>query len=217
MIRTARRFSVILASATLAAVLSACAMPEAPRRTALIYGVSTYVENHSGRPNLTLTDNDARSMNEMLASKGWTTTTRIADSNNPAQNALASKSQIEADIAALQPDDGLVLFYYSGHGAENIDGEIAICPYGSINSSGIPINSAMITTSELRAMFEQAGLNNVVIILDSCFSGGFVDSRATVDALPVSYGVYDDGISYTWFLDALGDAEIGRASCRERV
>jgi hypothetical protein len=66
----------------------------------------------------------------------------------------------------------------------------------------------MISTSELFAMFENAGLKNVVVILDSCNSGGFVFEGPSVDAIPPLYGEYDTNgnIAYTWFLDSIGDA-----------
>lgn len=205
--------------ATLLFMASSCSMPEPPTRTALLYGISMYDTSKSvtSKPNLQRTDDDARSMAEMLESKGWTTFLRIADSNNPTTNSIASRAQIESDIASLAGTPGLVLFYYSGHGFDNIGGETAICPYGSlektINGYYI-IDENTITMTELHAMFEAAGLSNVIIILDSCYSGGFVDEGATVDAVPPVFGTYDPAgptkpeglIAYTWFLDALGDS-----------
>lgn len=198
------------AAATLAAGASllACSMPEPPNRVALVYGVSTYIEGGSS-VNLSLTDDDARAMGAMLSAKGWSVTTRVADSSVATTNEQASRDRIEADIAALAGFDGIVLFYYSGHGAYDVRGESAICPYGSILATGEGYFfdlGAMITASELRAMFEAAGLGRVVIMLDSCNSGGFVAAGATTDAIPDSYGVYDDDIAYTWFVGAFGDA-----------
>jgi uncharacterized caspase-like protein len=196
-------------------------MPEPPARTALVYGISRYETDTAAnvRPNLQLTDDDARSVGAMLASKGWTVTTRIADSIDPDVNALASKTQLRADIAALQPTEDLVLFYYSGHGFsfEQSDGAFVsyICPYGSIDSGSLLL-SAMVSVAELESWFEDAGLTNVVIILDSCYSGGFVRDGATADAVPAVYGVKDEGgdIKYTWFIDALGDAALAYVSYR---
>lgn len=194
-----------LGSAVAAASMAACAMPEPPNRVALVYGVATYIEGGSSL-NLSLTDDDAYAIGATLSAKGWSVTTRVADSTVAATNELASREQIEADIAALSGFDGMVLFYYSGHGTYGVRGESAICPYGSIDSSGYLVASEMITASELRAMFDSAGLDHVVVVLDSCHSGGFVDAGATADAIPGSYGIYDDELAYTWYLGALGDA-----------
>ncbi len=192
-------------------LLAACSMPEAPTRTALIYGVSTYIENYSGdpkyNPNLSLTDDDAEDMGLMLTSQGWNATTRIAISNDPTDNEQASRAQMETDIASLSGYDGIVLFYFSGHGGL-VNGESAIVPYGTIGNE-----SGWITASELTAMFKAAGLENVVIILDSCYSGGFVEDGATVDAIPDAYSDSNGGnIDYTWFVDATDDAIRGYIS-----
>ncbi len=194
-----------LGSAVAAASMAACAMPEPPNRVALVYGVATYIEGGSSL-NLSLTDDDAYAIGATLSAKGWSVTTRVADSTVAATNEQASREQIEADIAALSGFDGTVLFYYSGHGIAEMRGESAICPYGSIDSSGYLVASEMITASELRGMFESAGLDRVVVVLDSCHSGGFVDAGVTTDAIPGSYGIYDDELAYTWYLGALGDA-----------
>jgi uncharacterized caspase-like protein len=219
--------TAMLAAAWVLLLLAACAMPEPPTRTALVYGVSTYVETWNGdgppnyipSPNLSLTDDDAADMSSMLSAKGWDTSrTRIADTTDPMVNAMASKTQIAADIESLAGTEGLVLFYYSGHG-DIINGESAICPYGSIDpnptyTSYTLVPEKYITVSELNAMFKSAGLKNVVVILDSCFSGGFVDEGATADAVPPIFepGTYSGDISYTWFVNALGDSIAGYLS-----
>ncbi len=188
------------------ALLSSCAMPSPPKRTALVYGISiydtAYAEGAANSNNLTYPDEDAASMASMLSSEGWSVTAGIADSSNPANNADASRSAIEAGIAGLAGTDGLVLFYYSGHGS-TINGESVIIPYGTVDTP-----SEWISVTELRAMFRAAGLHHVVIILDSCYSGGFVDSGATADAIPPIYDSQDPDrrIKYMLFMDAIGDA-----------
>jgi hypothetical protein len=219
----------VLAAAVVSMFLTACSMPEPPTRTALVYGVANYVEEWNGwdplndlfipSPNLSLTDDDAADISIMLSSKGWDTTrTRIADSTDPIVNAMAGKAQMAADIAGLSGTEGMILFYYSGHGSI-INGESAICPYGSIDpnpayTSYTLLPEEFITVSELNAMFKSAGLEHVVIILDSCFSGGFVEEGATVDAVPPIFepGTYSGDISYTWFVNALGDSIAGYLS-----
>lgn len=207
------RYAAFIALIVLAQV--ACTMPVIPIRTALVYGVATYFEDHNGRPNLSLTDNDAEDITTLLRSNNWDVTAGIANSNIVLQNSLASKATIEADIMSLEGTEGLVLFYFSGHGGV-VGTESVIYPYGSIVPSNTypyykTLPAYFITSSELTAMFKNANLKNVIIILDSCNSGGFVDSGATVDAVSPVFGRYNDlgdyitdgDAAYTWFIDSL--------------
>jgi len=204
--RAIRSAATILALLTLAA----CSMPEAPTRTALVFGISKYdvVKAEGTIPNLTWTDDDAEAMVDELSSQGWIVIDGIADTSSDATNeSAAGLGAITDAIAGLAGTEGIVLFYFSGHGGL-VNGESAIVPYGTVSTS-----SDWITASELTAMFKAAGLDNVVIILDSCHSGGFVEEGATVDAIPDIFGDNDGGdISYTWFLDASGDAVEGYLS-----
>lgn len=181
-----------------------CAMPEPPARVALVYGVSTYLENHSGYPNLGSSDDDAYDMKRLLTQAGWTVKAGIADTDSTTLNESASKKAIMADISSLKDFKGLVLFYYSGHGIF-LDPEQAICPYGSIDSNLALREDLMITTTELRSYFTVSNINNVIIILDSCNSGGFVDDGPTTEAIPDLYGPNNGGdkILYTYFVDSL--------------
>jgi len=191
-------------------LLAACTMPEAPTRTALVFGVSKYdVTKAEGTyPNLTWTDDDAEALADALRIKGWTVSEGVADTAIDATNELAAGLDVITNaIAGLAGTEGIVLFYYSGHGGL-VNGESAIVPYGTIGNE-----SGWITASELIAMFKAAGLENVVIILDSCYSGGFVEDGATVDAIPDVFGDNNGGnIDYTWFVDATDDAIRGYMS-----
>jgi hypothetical protein len=188
-------------------------MPEPPTRTALVYGISIYDTDHGegvdGTDNLTYTDNDALDLASSLASHGWTVETGISNLDAENDGSGVTRLAIKNDIAALAGTDGLVLFYYSGHGT-TIDGEAAICPFGSV-----PLNintyDELITVSDLVSMFEATGLKNVIVILDSCYSGGFVENGATVDGVPPIFDQsnFNKDIKYTWFIDSLGDAILG--------
>lgn len=193
--------------------LASCAMPEAPTKTALVFGIATYRENISGYPNLSLTDDDAEDMTNMLMAQGWEVFKSIANTNNPILNSATSKTAIGNAIANLDNSSGLVLFYYSGHGYI-YGNETYICPYGSIVTGNQLLLEQMITKNELYDMFAKVGVKNVIIILDSCNSGGFVYEGATVDAVSPLFGKYDEtgeyyntqgDVSYSWFIDSLGD------------
>ncbi len=195
--------------------LLACSLPEAPTRTALVYGISIYQtaygEGDPSSNNLTYTDNDAQDVATLLlrSEQNWDVKTRIINPQNLDTIEAPTRANIENDINSLIGTQGLVLFYYSGHGTVNTSGESQIIPFGAIENT-----SDRISVKDLYTMFENAELNNVIIILDSCNSGGFVSAGATVDAIPPVFGTYDPvgpvaaegDIHYTWFINALGDS-----------
>lgn len=187
---------IVFAAISVAVAIAACSMPEPPQRTALVFGIADY----EGTSNdLAYTDDDATDIADTLIMNGWTTSLKLDEDSD--------LSGITSAISALAGTDGIVLFYYSGHGGL-VNGKANIIPYGTVSDS-----TQWITASELTAMFKAAGLKNVVIVLDSCFSGGFVEEGATVDAIPDVFGENDGGdIAYTWFVDALGDAINGYTS-----
>jgi hypothetical protein len=199
----------VLAAAGVLLLLTACAMPEPPTRTALVYGISIYAPGGEGTGNnLTYTDDDALELASLLATKGWLVKTGISNLDVGNDGSDVTRSAIENDIAALAGTEGLVLFYYSGHGAI-YNGEAVIIPFGAIDNE-----EDLISASDLFAMFEDAGLKNVVVILDSCYSGGFVEEGATIDAVPPVFAqnYYNADIQYTLFVTALGDALRGYLS-----
>jgi hypothetical protein len=205
---TSRKFLVVLLTTTALASILSCSLPEEPEKHALVYGISIYNTNLSEGtyPNLSATDNDAADMANLLESQGWTVKSGIANTQVHADNLDASRTAMEEDIAALTGSTGPVLFYYSGHGSRSYYGESCILPYGSLSNYG-----EWITVTELYSMFDSAGLKNVIVILDSCHSGGFVDEYSSVDAVPDIYdadgSIEPDGvIAYSWFVDSLTDS-----------
>ncbi|GAB1433481.1 hypothetical protein MASR2M29_21070 [Spirochaetota bacterium] len=179
-----------------AMLLLGCTMPEPPRRIALLYGVSKYniSLNEGVYPNLSAPDDDADAMEAGLSSKGWEVIKRI--------NTEASKTRIIDDIADLAGSNAIVLFYFSGHGVSYND--IAyICPYGAIDSNDRLQLDNSISTKEFYSYLKEAGLEHAIIILDSCYSGAFVEEGPSIDAIPPVFGVNDKGyIKYKLFLDA---------------
>lgn len=198
---------------SLALVFASCALPEPPDRVALVYGVSIYDDSYAINegPNLSLADDDATSMSGLLDSQGWQVELSV--------NEAATKLQIAADIAQLKAEgfDGQVLLYYSGHGGiDPSNGKSVFCPRGSWDSDLEDwVLENMIYPDELFTMFHEAGLKHVIVILDSCNSGGFVDPGATTDGVPPLFGpneIPDGSINYGLYLTALGDAISAYAS-----
>jgi hypothetical protein len=192
---------IINPSIVLLILASSCSLPESPERVALIYGVSIYGAGY----NLTYTDDDARGMVNLLVSQNWTDIRPRIDQDT-------TKVNIAADIGLLdsQRFKGTVLFYYAGHGYY-VDGVQYIAPAGSISSTGAILLENMISPDELFSWFKAAGLQHVIIILDSCYSGGFVEAGATTSSIPPIFGpneATDGNLRYTKFLDALSDSYI---------
>ncbi|MBL8967636.1 MAG: caspase family protein [Spirochaetaceae bacterium] len=169
------------AAASLAASLVAanCALPEAPRRFALVYGVTDY----PGTTNdLTYPAIDATEMTGVLGSSGWMTQAKT--------NSAATKAAIQADIGALSAGlspDSSVLVYFSGHGTSSADTAYFI-PYDGLSGT-----ASCISLSEIKAWFDTLPCRNKILILDTCYSGGFVDAGSAIDTAPQAYGPLDGG------------------------
>lgn len=178
-------------------LFSGCSDPVIPQGYALIYGVADY----GGANNLNYTDDDAESMAELLETKGWDVRLRI-DSD-------ATLSRLETDVdelSAVMTDADRLLFYYSGHGvqidlenteptaADGSEDEVLLL-YGSIDTAILYIQGDQsadvlgVTVSDDSLAELLAGVPAVsrMIILDSCFSGGFIGDGYTVDTTEADY------------------------------
>jgi hypothetical protein len=170
-----------------AAFLASCAQDVkiTSPRYALVYGVQDYPGNLK---DLLYTVNDSNAMATLLADQGWVVTKKN-DSN-------ATQAAIEADFASLNgiPPDSTVLFYFSGHGAL-FGNEASIAPYdsivpsnvGSINESYSIDMSKLITPTILSSLVADLPNSRVLVIFDTCNSGGFVSTGSAIDASPQDY------------------------------
>lgn len=200
-LRAARRRNVLrwLAAALAAPAISALAggcdlnsllKQGSGKKTAIVYGVNIYDAVHTAK-NLRYCVSDATGFGGALAAKGWNVMTQT--------DANASKAQLATDIAtvAASAEAGQrVLFYYSGHGhtipaGQSYAGEW-IMPYGSvIYTSDYYLNmSNAINPAQLATMLQPLidKRCNVVVVLDSCYSGGFVANGSYSSDLPADYG-----------------------------
>jgi uncharacterized caspase-like protein len=149
-------------------------------RYAIIIGISDYQTIND----LDLSDDDALAMRDALDAISWNHITTLTDQQ-------ASKTGIRDAITALigvTDHDDIVLFYFAGHGTYDTD--IApldeddgmdeyICPWDS--STGYTTN---IRDDELQAWLDNLPCRKVVI-LDTCFSGGFIREEVmTARTLP---------------------------------
>jgi hypothetical protein len=195
--RFSHRALVFAASIICAAAFASCAFQDRADRMALVYGVSLYVgdiEDDGYGPNLQFCDDDADSMGNLFERNGYTVLRRISGDTNPSAE-VPSKAQLLADLASLPPELDRLVVYFSGHGDWNESAnEHYILPYGAI--TGTPANwdfdiDAFMSAEELQNALALAHVPQTVLILDTCFSGGFVTEGAGIDMLPPSYDPAD--------------------------
>ena len=147
-----------------------------PARTANVRGgqrvfaVMVGVSDYGGAANnLPYTDEDANKIAETLRRDGVLNPASITITNGGATRA-AVRSAIENVAAAAGPDD-IFLFFYSGHG-QQIDGRpSATEPDG--RDEALTLIDGPLTDDEMAAMFAPLRTRLSLLILDSCFSGGF--------------------------------------------
>ncbi|MGB4585441.1 MAG: caspase family protein [Rectinemataceae bacterium] len=165
-------------------------------RRALIIGISDYANTID--QDLTYPENDAIDMDKLLLAQGWTTS-RMTD-------AQATLSNIESEMSSFFADmdkNSTALVYYSGHGTlsnDGYDGDPALVPNDFDFTSWKPL----ITAADLSKMItDYIPTKNVIVVADSCYSGGFVSSRESSDVIPQSYIPYGTNSSVS-ALAALG-------------
>lgn len=136
-----------------------------PRVFAVMVGISDY----GGSGDLPYTADDALKLAEALRREGALNPASITLTD--AQATVAGVKAAFAQVAAQAGPDDIFLFFYSGHGSQRNSSVSATEPDGRTET--IVMRDGQITDAELAQMF--AGLNTrmALIVLDSCFSGGF--------------------------------------------
>ena len=181
----------------------------AANRYAIVIGVSVYDDYYSegDGPNLSYPDNDADDIATLLASKGWTVKYTLVNSD-------ATYSNIETDIEALKgivDSSSTVLVYYSGHGSINSSNEACIIPQDACVKDATTAGkysfneTKFISAATMSDLLGALSCRNKLLILDSCYSGGFVDAGSSTDAIPSSYGTYEGGTEASLLAAALGN------------
>jgi hypothetical protein len=137
---------------------------EAPDNFAMVVGIEKY-QNVS---NAQFASNDARAMRRHLLALGF------PDKNIALlSGSEATKSGIEKYLASWLPDHvtrrSKVFFYFSGHGANDpISHEAYLIPWDGdpsfLSSTGYPLTRLYTTLNSIPAA-------QIVVVLDSCFSG----------------------------------------------
>ncbi|MBU4242069.1 MAG: caspase family protein [Nanoarchaeota archaeon] len=153
------------------------------------WAVIVGIEDYQFITDLSYTIDDAVDMKDVLVSySNWN------DSNSNIQlltDVDASKENIELFVNTMvtsADEDDVCLFFFSGHGSripDEEDGDEAdtfdevICPYNTTKELGYVISDDELGT------WLSVYSGNVVVILDTCMSGGFTNSiEETVKSVP---------------------------------
>jgi hypothetical protein len=186
---------LLLALAALLAVVLApgCSFELDYDKYAVVAGISDY----QGLANpLSYTDEDAQEFGDLLAGQGFEVTYLITtDDVFDASDATYANVQTAFDaIAQKIGEDDLFLFYFSGHGRQ----EASASPDTTENASGsdgyeegiILLTAAPALVfyydDELAADLRAIPCVKRIVIIDACFSGGFIGNELEVDGIPPS-------------------------------
>jgi hypothetical protein len=142
-----------------------------PRVVALLVGVSDYGDRINPLPN---TDADARELYNSLRGAGLLHPASRLLVNEEATTKNVAQA-FERAAAAAGPDD-LFLFFFSGHGAQ-VDTAVAAAELDG-RAETIELYDAALTDAQLAPLFRGVRGRMSMLVLDSCFSGGF---RSLID------------------------------------
>ncbi|KPF81083.1 hypothetical protein IP78_05985 [Brevundimonas sp. AAP58] len=139
---------------------------------AVMVGISDYGGTAS---DLSYTDEDAEKLAETLRRGGVLAPESVVLTN--AQATVAGVRQAFEQVAREAGPDDLFLFFFSGHGVQREGGPSGDEPDGRTET--IVLRDGEITDAEMGRMFATLNTRLSLLVLDSCFSGGF--ARNVVD------------------------------------
>jgi hypothetical protein len=135
-----------------------------------VYAVMVGISDYPGTGNdLPLTAEDARKLQQALQRQGTLAPESVTLIDGQATRANV-RAAFQRVAAAAGPND-LFLFFYSGHGNQVRGTVSATEPDGKDET--IEMVDGAITDDELNQMFQQVHTQTALLVLDSCFSGGF--------------------------------------------
>jgi hypothetical protein len=154
-------------------------VPGGPRVYAVMVGVSDYPTAND----LEFTDEDARKLAETLQREGSLNEASVVLTN--AEATVAGVRRAFQQVAAQAGPEDMFLFFFSGHGGQEPVAVSGLEPDGK--SETLVLSDGEITDAELGQMFSGLRTRLSLLVVDSCFSGGF--ARNVVDR-PGVMGVF---------------------------
>jgi hypothetical protein len=178
------------------ALLASCTFDLDYDKYAIVYGISDYPDPIN---DLAVADADAEAMEALLIDQDF-------DEVRLKTDAAATKTELLSDFAAFSGAtlDDLFVFYFSGHGGQDLPGTAGgteNTPESDGFEEYILLHDVGLTDDELAGLLRAIPCARKVVILDSCFSGGFISNALEADAVPPEYYDGPKGIFGT-----LGDA-----------
>lgn len=147
-------------------------VPGGARIFAVMVGISDY-QGYSS--NLPYTDEDAIKLAEDLRRDGLLNPASIVLTD--ADATVAGVKAAFAQVAAQAGPEDIFLFFYSGHGAQNRGVVSPFEPDGMTET--IVMVDGQISDAEMGEMFASVDARLAMIVMDSCFSGGFARNVVT--------------------------------------
>ncbi|HEB09945.1 MAG TPA: caspase family protein [Spirochaetales bacterium] len=165
-------------------------------RYAIVYGIADYDDPipgyYPGVPtsnDLSYTDNDAEDMAQLLTNQGYNVTLSTS----------VTQAQLDSDFATARAQagkDDLFLFFFSGHGGQDLQGQFNEPPPGDDADEFIVLSDAStdlyIIDNELGDLIASIPALKKIVIIDACNSGGFIGNKLEVDATPPDYSGTED-------------------------
>ncbi|CAN5354907.1 hypothetical protein BH10PSE1_BH10PSE1_18600 [soil metagenome] len=146
-----------------------------PRVFAIMVGVSDYGDDES---NLPYTDEDAIKLAETLRREGVLNSASVTLTN--AQATVSGVRNAFRRVAQQAGPNDMFLFFFSGHGNQTDEGST---PISAVEPDGrgesIVLRDGEISDTEMARLFGTLRTRLSLLVLDSCFSGGF--ARNVVD------------------------------------
>jgi len=178
---------------------ASCSLPGklTGERYALMIGISEYISptiQDLGYPK-----DDAQDLGALLDQSGWNVDSSTLIDTGAIKAKI--KTTMETYFKAI-PSQATALIYYSGHGSED-GSEAYIVPsdYGGTKTS-------LISTTELSLWIQDYILpytSNVIVIIDACYSGGFVPQSDSLDIIDPDYDANFGSSVSSLALTGLGD------------
>ena len=143
---------------------------------ARVFAVMVGVSDYGGAQSpLEFTDEDARKLAETLRADGSLNDASVVLTN--AEATVAGVRRAFARVAAQAGPQDTFLFFFSGHGDQSEAQVSGLEPDGK--SESIVLRDGEITDTEMASLFGALRTRLSLLVIDSCFSGGF--ARNVVD------------------------------------
>jgi hypothetical protein len=143
---------------------------------ARVFAVMVGVSDYGGAQTpLDFTDEDARKLAETLSADGSLNDASVVLTN--AEATVAGVRRAFARVAAEAGPEDTFLFFFSGHGDQSEVAVSGLEPDGK--SEAIVLRDGEISDTEMATLFGSLRTRLSLLVIDSCFSGGF--ARNVVD------------------------------------